>query len=154
MVFGAIKRAAFTSSQLPLILALEIHCNVFQQQQVAVVLRATFKDILVERADYHLLSQPSPADLAGRILIRQVTPAEDTLDERTGEFLKETHKQRALDDSLRGIICFESVIDQSTANSEKRSAILHFSQTGINRMEVNETSQYFLAGTERTLRFA
>jgi len=62
---------AFKASSYPLILSLEVHCNVEQQTQMASIIRSVLGeylvDILIKEDEVAL---PSPAALMNKILIK------------------------------------------------------------------------------------
>lgn len=72
-VCGAIRESAFVTSDLPVIVSLEVHAGLDQQQIMVEIMEETWKDILVavtppmeEGAE----ALPSPADLRRKILIK------------------------------------------------------------------------------------
>ncbi|WFD33455.1 phosphoinositide phospholipase C [Malassezia cuniculi] len=70
-VVKAVARYAFVASPYPLILSLEVHCDVAQQEIMAAVLRDKLGDALVTAPLEHSHHQlPSPDALRGRILVK------------------------------------------------------------------------------------
>ncbi|TPX46558.1 phosphoinositide phospholipase C [Synchytrium endobioticum] len=70
-VIEAIAKYAFVASSYPLILSLEMHCGVEQQDYMAKVLRDSFGDLLLLKplsSDEERL--PSPAALMGKVLVK------------------------------------------------------------------------------------
>ncbi|XP_039596246.1 1-phosphatidylinositol 4,5-bisphosphate phosphodiesterase delta-3-A-like [Polypterus senegalus] len=84
-VIRTIKEYAFTASQFPLILSLENHCGVEQQQVMAGHLRGILgKALLTKPLDTPPCQKlPSPQDLRGRILIKGKKQAEKPTDAET-----------------------------------------------------------------------
>lgn len=78
-VCEAIKDAAFKASTLPIIVSLEVHCNLDQQQVMVDIMEETWKGYLVDMSGksysgIHTL--PSPESLRNKILIKvKWTPA-------------------------------------------------------------------------------
>ncbi|KAI5307158.1 hypothetical protein KEM56_003738 [Ascosphaera pollenicola] len=75
-----INRYAFFSSDLPLILSLEVHCNAEQQLAMVNIMKDTFGDRLLIQPLYpNATKLPTPDELRGRILIKVKTSDEDCL---------------------------------------------------------------------------
>jgi phosphatidylinositol phospholipase C delta len=75
---NTINEYAFSSSEYPLIISLEVHCNSFQQGVMARVMRQTFGDKLVhEPLDPDSAILPSPEQLKGKILIKVKASTEE-----------------------------------------------------------------------------
>jgi phosphatidylinositol phospholipase C delta len=67
----SIKNHAFVRSCYPVILSLEVHCSVAQQERMAAILHEELGDILVtEFLDSGETELPSPNKLKGRVLIK------------------------------------------------------------------------------------
>ncbi|KAJ9148447.1 Phosphoinositide phospholipase C [Pleurostoma richardsiae] len=84
-VINAINKYAFTSTQFPLWISLEVHCNPIQQEVMANIMIEVFGDKLVRQVlDEFEDRLPSPSALKGRILVKVKKPqlAEDL---RNGE---------------------------------------------------------------------
>lgn len=78
-----INRYAFISSDFPLILSLEVHCNPEQQLAMTKIMKETFKDQLILEplmTNCHIL--PSPEEMKGRILVKVKTCDEAEYDPR------------------------------------------------------------------------
>lgn len=76
-----INRYAFISSDFPLILSLEVHCNPEQQLAMVKIMKDTFKEQMVLEplmTNYFIL--PSPEELKGRILVK-VKTCDETLND-------------------------------------------------------------------------
>lgn len=75
-----INRYAFVSSEYPLILSLEVHCNAEQQIAMANIMKDTFGEhLLLEPLDMSSKKLPSPEELKNRILVKVKTSADDVL---------------------------------------------------------------------------
>ncbi|XP_067931540.1 1-phosphatidylinositol 4,5-bisphosphate phosphodiesterase delta-1-like [Watersipora subatra] len=71
IIEDAIKHYAFFKTQYPLILSLENHCSIEQQQIMADILTDTLKDMLYTQPVSPAIEQlPSPEELKGKILIK------------------------------------------------------------------------------------
>lgn len=69
-----INRYAFITTDFPLILSLEVHCNPEQQLAMVKIMKDTFKDQLVlEPLLTNSFVLPSPEELKGRILVKVKT---------------------------------------------------------------------------------
>jgi hypothetical protein len=64
-----IHRVAFTSSHFPLILLMEISCNIPQQKRAAKLLYKLFGNAIFKPSEVHNKLLPSPLDLKNRVLI-------------------------------------------------------------------------------------
>ncbi|PYH99655.1 1-phosphatidylinositol-4,5-bisphosphate phosphodiesterase 1 [Aspergillus ellipticus CBS 707.79] len=81
-----INRYAFISTDFPLILSLEVHCNPEQQLAMVKIMKETFKDQLVlEPLLTNSFVLPSPEELKGRILVKV-----KTCDETQGDMRQES----------------------------------------------------------------
>ncbi|BFZ05126.1 hypothetical protein BsWGS_08165 [Bradybaena similaris] len=70
-VIEAINEHAFAYSQYPVILAIENHCTVKQQQTMAHYLKSTFGDrLFTDNVDVNRTTLPSPEFFKGKILIK------------------------------------------------------------------------------------
>lgn len=69
-VCQAIKKYAFVTSQYPVVVSLEVHCTVEQQDRLSAVIIEVFGDLLVTEPLPNVEGIPSPEDLKGRILIK------------------------------------------------------------------------------------
>ncbi|KAM4723016.1 1-phosphatidylinositol 4,5-bisphosphate phosphodiesterase gamma-2 [Rhinophrynus dorsalis] len=91
-VVQAIRDHAFVSSEYPLILSIEEHCNVEQQRYMAKVFKEVFGDLLLTKPTEASADQlPSPTQLKEKIIIKHkklgprgdfVTNADDHKEER------------------------------------------------------------------------
>ncbi|KAJ5826808.1 C2 calcium/lipid-binding domain CaLB [Penicillium robsamsonii] len=78
-----INRYAFITCDFPLILSLEVHCNMEQQVAMVKIMKETFKEQLILEplmTNCHIL--PSPEELKGRILVKVKTCDETQFDPR------------------------------------------------------------------------
>lgn len=69
-VCNAIRESAFTVTDLPLIISLEVHCNPQQQAVMVSIMKEAWEGLLVTEAEAKAGSLPSPDDLRGKILIK------------------------------------------------------------------------------------
>lgn len=70
-VIDTINRYAFRDFPLPVILSLEVHCNIENQHKMVEIMEATFQEKLVkEPMPSSALCLPSPAELKNRVLIK------------------------------------------------------------------------------------
>ncbi|XP_054169332.1 1-phosphatidylinositol 4,5-bisphosphate phosphodiesterase gamma-1-like [Oppia nitens] len=77
-VITTIKRHAFTSSQYPLILSIENHCSLKQQQYMASAFREVFGDLLLtQQVDANEEIMPSPNQLKCKIIHKKLTKSID-----------------------------------------------------------------------------
>ncbi|PVI05189.1 PLC-like phosphodiesterase [Periconia macrospinosa] len=77
-VIKVIDKYAFTESEYPLILSLEVHCGPEQQALMAKIMIEEFgSKLLVQPLDGGKLILPSPEELKHRILIKVKAPAEE-----------------------------------------------------------------------------
>lgn len=77
-----INRYAFVSSEYPLILSLEVHCNSDQQLAMTNIMKDSFGEhLLLEPLDMSSKRLPSPEQLKNRILVKVKTSADDLLPE-------------------------------------------------------------------------
>ncbi|KAF9886335.1 Phospholipase C [Aspergillus nanangensis] len=93
-----INRYAFITTDFPLILSLEVHCNPEQQLAMVKIMKDTFKEQLVLEpllTNCHIL--PSPEELKGRILVKVKTCDEPLGDMRqdTGTSFVSTGRKRS-----------------------------------------------------------
>lgn len=70
----AIKKYAFVSSPYPIIISLEVRCDVQNQDKLAAIIVDVFGDLLVKDIVPEIDGIPSPEDLKGRILIKAKAP--------------------------------------------------------------------------------
>ncbi|KAL4806685.1 hypothetical protein BDV18DRAFT_118809 [Aspergillus unguis] len=68
-----INRYAFFSSEFPLIISLEVHCNPEQQWAMVKIMKETFGDQMILAPLAHTFVLPSPEELKRRILIKVKT---------------------------------------------------------------------------------
>ncbi|XP_056335007.1 1-phosphatidylinositol 4,5-bisphosphate phosphodiesterase gamma-2 isoform X2 [Danio aesculapii] len=70
-VVKAINDHAFTTSQYPVVLSIEEHCDIKQQKMMAQILQDVFQDkLLTEPLDSEAEHLPSPNQLEGKIIIK------------------------------------------------------------------------------------
>ena len=93
---SVIGKYAFVSSQYPLILSLEVHCNPMQQQVMVDIMTKELGDRLVTKPLMtNVLVLPSPEDLRNRILVK-VKAGEDLQTREAGVDLPIGRRQRSL----------------------------------------------------------
>ncbi|KAL8993848.1 MAG: hypothetical protein Q9169_006036 [Polycauliona sp. 2 TL-2023] len=66
----AIREAAFVTSDLPIIVSLEVHASKEQQEIMVEIIEQTWKGMLVNRPTGECQQLPSPGELRGKILIK------------------------------------------------------------------------------------
>ncbi|THC96545.1 hypothetical protein EYZ11_003989 [Aspergillus tanneri] len=90
-----INRYAFITTDFPLILSLEVHCNPEQQSAMVKIMKETFKDQLVlEPLLTNTFVLPSPEELNGRVLVKVKTcdePQAEMRQESTGSLASTGH---------------------------------------------------------------
>ncbi|KAJ1328221.1 phosphatidylinositol phospholipase C delta [Microdochium nivale] len=69
-VCEAIKKDAFTVTDFPLIVSLEVHCNHQQQEVMVNIMNETWAGLLVETPTGETTALPPPGDLRGKILVK------------------------------------------------------------------------------------
>ncbi|KAK4046979.1 hypothetical protein OIO90_006371 [Microbotryomycetes sp. JL221] len=73
-ILEAIREYAFLSSPYPVILSMEVHCGLSQQDKLAEIMRLVLGDMLVSKRlddmDCEIEKLPSPNELKGRILLK------------------------------------------------------------------------------------
>ncbi|KAH8667098.1 PLC-like phosphodiesterase [Xylariales sp. PMI_506] len=69
-VCEAIKENAFTVTELPLIVSLEVHCNAEQQQAMVNIMNQVWEGLLLPPPHDNTKVLPSPADLKHKILVK------------------------------------------------------------------------------------
>ncbi|KAK9238017.1 PLC-like phosphodiesterase [Lipomyces kononenkoae] len=90
-VISAIHKYGFISSPYPLILSLEVHCNLEQQIKMAEIMRTTFGDKLITAPTMtNMLSLPNPEDLKHKILIKVKGSDQDERDAFRNEVVGST----------------------------------------------------------------
>ncbi|KAK1765664.1 PLC-like phosphodiesterase [Phialemonium atrogriseum] len=66
----AIRDDAFTASDLPLIVSLEVHCRAAQQEVMVKIMQETWKEFLLPEPKDEAQMLPAPADLRHKILVK------------------------------------------------------------------------------------
>ncbi|KAG5927578.1 hypothetical protein E4U42_002085 [Claviceps africana] len=86
-VCEAIRDSAFTVSDLPLIISLEVHCGAEQQAMMVNIMKEAWKGMLVREDEVREGALPSPQELRRKILIKVKYAAPDapTLDVNSGD---------------------------------------------------------------------
>lgn len=69
-VCQAIAESAFVATDLPLIVSLEVHANLEQQQTMVEIMKETWKDHLINLAEEDVKNLPSPEAVRNKILIK------------------------------------------------------------------------------------
>lgn len=92
---SVIAKYAFDSSDYPLILSLEVHCNAKQQQAMVDIMMKELGDWLVtEPLMTNVYILPSPEDLKNRILVK-VKTGECSIEKDTATDASSGHRQRS-----------------------------------------------------------
>eukprot|EP01035_Chromulina_nebulosa_P020678 gene20678-26809_t len=78
-VIKAIKQYGFVNSKYPIILSIENHCNLEQQQVLATTIKDTLREMLAYPSDYPDGFLPSPEDLSYKVLLKgkRLSPSVD-----------------------------------------------------------------------------
>ncbi|KAG7290515.1 hypothetical protein NEMBOFW57_000517 [Staphylotrichum longicolle] len=66
----AIRKYAFATTDTPLIASLEVHCSPAQQEAMVAIIQETWGDYLLSELGDDIKHLPSPAELAGKILVK------------------------------------------------------------------------------------
>lgn len=66
----AIRDDAFTASDLPLIVSLEVHCGAAQQEVMVKIMQETWKEFLLSEPKDEAQMLPAPGDLRHKILVK------------------------------------------------------------------------------------
>ena len=66
----AIRNDAFTASDLPLIVSLEVHCSPEQQEIMVATMEETWKGYLLPPPEHEYKDLPAPGDLRRKILVK------------------------------------------------------------------------------------
>ena len=78
-VIDAINHYAFRASTMPIILSLEVHCNIENQNKMVDIMKDIFGDKLVtEPLTNSFLVVPSPSELKNRILVKVKAGSQDS----------------------------------------------------------------------------
>ncbi|KAL4879399.1 PLC-like phosphodiesterase [Aspergillus karnatakaensis] len=103
-----INRYAFFSSEFPLIISLEVHCNPEQQLAMVKIMKDTFGDqLILEPLLSNSFILPSPEELKRRILIKVKTcdePQEDGRQDTSSSFLTTGRKRSSSSPFMRPTI--------------------------------------------------
>lgn len=84
----AIRESAFTVTDLPLIISLEVHCGPEQQKMMADIMKETWAGMLVSQDEIQPGTLPSPSELRRKILIKVKYTSPEALLLRGGEGAK------------------------------------------------------------------
>ncbi|KAM0228346.1 hypothetical protein ACHAPO_010787 [Fusarium lateritium] len=76
-VCETVREYAFTTSELPLIVSLEVHCSPLQQNKMVDIMKETWDDYLLEEPECDPEHLPSPHELRNKILIKVKYVPED-----------------------------------------------------------------------------
>ncbi|KAI9798889.1 MAG: hypothetical protein M1833_004392 [Piccolia ochrophora] len=83
-VCAAIKDAAFVTSNLPVIVSLEVHASIEQQKTMVEIMKESWKDMLVDDSTYvEGKGLPSPENLRHKLLVKVKRAAPSKPDETT-----------------------------------------------------------------------
>ncbi|KAJ4415164.1 hypothetical protein N0V85_002834 [Neurospora sp. IMI 360204] len=69
-VCEAIKDYGFATTDLPLIVSLEVHCSAEQQERIVDIMRQTWGDLLLPEPEEDAKCLPTPEELRGKILVK------------------------------------------------------------------------------------
>jgi len=104
-VCETIRENAFVTSQLPVIVSLEVHTSHDQQELMVEIMEETFKGFLVDIDNASDKKLPSPKDLQEKILIKvkysPPTPVEDTSPESLSKASTKTSAHSEDDDQKK-----------------------------------------------------
>jgi phosphatidylinositol phospholipase C delta len=91
----AIKEAAFTVTDLPLIVSLEVHCSHQQQESMVNIMNEVWSGMLVEPPSEDAKTLPSPGELRNKILVKvkYAPPGADTAAAETDEQASQGSKE-------------------------------------------------------------
>nr|XP_002129990.1 1-phosphatidylinositol 4,5-bisphosphate phosphodiesterase delta-4 isoform X1 [Ciona intestinalis] len=107
-VVEAIRDYAFKTSDYPVILSIENHCSVPQQKKMALIMKETLGDMLLQNPvdpSSHML--PSPEALKGRILVK-------------GKRLKETNEDEEVSDEDEAADVEENGVKKNPSKTNKK----------------------------------
>ena len=127
-VCHAIKESAFVASNLPLIVSLEVHANLDQQQTMVEIMKELWEGHLVDItsvSEQDIESLPSPGELRNKILIK----VKWTPHSQTGESNNplEHATSNATENSTGGL-----TLQTSPSKQKKASKVLHtLSELGV-----------------------
>ncbi|KAF0500264.1 PLC-like phosphodiesterase [Gigaspora margarita] len=102
-VISSIRTQAFKSSPYPLIISLEVHCSIEQQNQMASILLDTLGDCLVTKfLSENETELPSPENLSYKIILKGLDTITDASDVETSKEKKAEAKKfaKALSDLI------------------------------------------------------
>lgn len=90
-VCEAIKDYGFATTDLPLIVSLEVHCSAEQQERMVDIMRQTWGDLLLPEPEEDAKCLPTPEELRSKILVKvKYAPPNDTGGSTTPEDLDNT----------------------------------------------------------------
>ncbi|KKA26628.1 hypothetical protein TD95_002934 [Thielaviopsis punctulata] len=69
-VCQAIKETAFVTSDLPVIVSLEVHCSDIQQQSMVNIMKTTWGDMLLTPPAEEPTALPAPGDLRNKLIVK------------------------------------------------------------------------------------
>ena len=102
-VCESIRDSAFVTSDLPVIVSLEIHANHEQQERVVDIIETVWRDLLVDLpspASQGIASLPSPGNLRNKIIIKvKYTPPEAVEGQVGGESTKSINRSSSVSSS-------------------------------------------------------
>ena len=96
-VCEAIKDYGFATTDLPLIVSLEVHCSAEQQERMVDIMRQTWGDLLLPEPEEDAKCLPTPEEVRGKILVKvKYAPPHDEGGSTTPEDLDNTVANAAL----------------------------------------------------------
>jgi hypothetical protein len=153
-VLEVVRENAFTASPYPVVLSLEVHCGVKQQDRMAELIISKFQDkLLTERVDFC-----SPESLKHKILIkgRPVSPESQSEEEEEEEELapenqKVKPKETKISPSLAKLVVYQqskAIKHLSQANEAQEHHVSSFSETKAAKL-LEQGFEQFMKLTER-----
>lgn len=124
-VLLTIKRYAFQSSNLPLILSLEIHCSSAAQLKAVEILQSTFGDTLVTNAITGGNVLPSPEELRNKVLVKvkKTSNLPSSIDDN-GSFTTTSTTGNSFSESAESFVARSTSSSSSTKMRRKKDKLI------------------------------
>jgi hypothetical protein len=104
-VCQTVKDYAFASSDLPLIVSLEVHCSPLQQHVMVDIMEETWGEFLLPVPDFDSDCLPSPGQLRNKILVKaKYVPSDKKHSEKTGSKAPVQFDDDGDDESLHEVV--------------------------------------------------